>query len=110
MRKVFASLAAVVLGGALFLATPAAHAASERCKTTPVADTGTDGATSASVCGPGAFAVTVAVIGTGGYIVADGDSTNQDPADGYIGVDTKSVIVCSDQGDYKHSSSSTCSP
>lgn len=101
MRRFAALVASLLVAGAM-AAGPVGAEPSEMCGGAP-AKTGTDGASSASVCTP-TGAVTIAYKGgTSGYIIADGDSGNADPSDGYIGASDKGV-ACSGEGDYNYDS------
>jgi len=104
MKRLLMSAFGVALTGAAFLAPNALAEPSDACQTTPIADASGDPSTggSASVCIPDTGAVTASGSTGGGAVVADGDSGNANPLDGYIGVEVSSdpgaVGAC--EGDY----------
>lgn len=85
MKRLLAGAAGLALVGGAFVMPNATAEPSDACGGAPVATTDS----SVSVCiteGPVNGSGTAAQEGSGGYIVADGDSTNEAPLNGYIGV------------------------
>ena len=107
MRKfLITALVAGSVATAGVLAAPAVAEPSGACDgpggvvTQPAAPGGTSGGIAVCVPGTGALSASGDATGPSGYLVADGDSGNQAPANGYVGAqsDGSSVQVVGECG------------
>jgi hypothetical protein len=113
MRKFATMLLSFFVAGVLFGAAPVGAEPSDACGDAPAAA----GESSVTVCVAGVGSLTAAQEGSGGYVVADGDSANSaiNPClDGFAGVQVDDAgnpgYAAESDGDYSYPHSSSGDP